>query len=185
MAIPNTRLSTYVVISGVPGAGKSTVAAGLAKMADLPVFDKDEFLEPLFVSCLPNTQLERRQLSRNADRAFQSAVQGSQGAIVVSWWKHPKSDRDSGTPTQWLLNLPRILVEVYCKCPPQLAMARFLDRKRHPGHLDGLWSNPELFALLEHAALLGPLAIGRLIEVDTSESVNYGTLWTGVKAHCQ
>jgi gluconate kinase len=169
----------------VPGAGKSTVAAALAKEAELPVFDKDDFLEPLFASSLPNTPLERRQLSHRADRAFQSAVEASMGAIVVSWWKHPKSDRDSGTPTEWLRNLPGDLVEVYCKCAPQVAMARFLTRKRHPGHLDGLWSRPELFGLLEQASFLGPLAIGRLVEVDSSESVNCGALWTSVKAQCQ
>ena len=175
-------MSTYVVISGLPGAGKSTVAAALAKKADLLVFDKDDFLETLFANSVPKTQLERRQLSHIADRAFQSAVQASRAAIVVSWWKHPKSHGESGTPTEWLLNLPGNLVEVYCQCAPEVAAARFFSRKRHPGHLDELWSEQELRALLRQSFLLGPLAIARVVEVDSSRSIDYGDLWTRVMA---
>jgi gluconate kinase len=178
-------LTTYVVISGVPASGKSTVGAALASRAELPLFDKDDFLERLFAASLPTTPLDRRQLSQRADRAFQSAVESSQGGIVVSWWKHPKSDRDSGTPTDWLLNLPGHLVELYCKCSPQVAVARFLSRRRHSGHLDELWSNQELSALLEQASSLGPLHIGAVVEVDCTESVDFGYVWTQLMERCQ
>ena len=178
-------MSVYVIISGAPAAGKSTAGAALASEAGVPLFDKDRFLEPLYATSQPNSQLERRQLSRRADSAFQSAVEASRGALAVSWWKHPKSDRDSGTPTDWLLKLPGNLVEVHCKCPPRVAMTRFLNRKRHPGHLDELWPNQELAAFLEQASLLGPLAISPVIEVDCSGAVDYGILWTRIQAHCQ
>ena len=169
----------------MPAAGKSTVGAALASRAKLPLFDKDDFLERLFAMSLPTTPLDRRQLSHRADREFQSAVESSEGGIVVSWWKHPKSDRDSGTPTDWLLNLPGRLVEVYCQCSPQVAMARFLSRRRHPGHLDELWSNQELGALLEQSSSLGPLQIGGMVEVDCSVSVDYGNVWTRLMEQCQ
>ena len=160
------------------------VGEGLER-AELPLFDKDDFLEHLFSESLPAAPLDRRQLSQRADRAFQSAVESSQGGIVVSWWKHPRSDRDSGTPTGWLLNLPGRLVEVYCMCTSEVAVARFLSRRRHPGHLDELWSNQELSALLDQSASLGPLHIGGVVEVDCSESVDYGIVWTRVMDICQ
>ena len=169
----------------MPAAGKSTVGAALARRAKLPLFDKDEFLERLFAEFPPTTPLDRRQLSHRADRAFQSAVESSQGGIVVSWWKHPNSGRDSGTPTDWLRKLPGHLVEVYCKCTPQVAMDRFLSRKRHAGHFDELWSPQELSALLEQSSALGPLQIGGMVEVDCSEWVDYGTLWTRLMERCQ
>jgi hypothetical protein len=178
-------MTTYVIISGLPAAGKSTVGAALASRAELPLFDKDDFLERLFAEFPPTTSLDRRQLSHRADRAFQSTVESSHGGIAVSWWKHPKSDRDSGTPTDWLLKLPGHLVEVYCRCTSQVAMARFLSRRRHPGHLDELWSNQELSALLEQSSALGPLRIGGMVEVDCSESVDYGNVWTRVMERCQ
>jgi hypothetical protein len=169
----------------VPAAGKSTVGAALARRVQIPLFDKDDFLERLFAEFPPTTPLDRRQLSHRADHAFQSAVEASRGGIVVSWWKHPKSDRDSGTPTDWLRKLPGHLVEVYCKCAPQVAMGRFLCRKRHPGHFDELWSTQELSALLEQSSSLGALQIGGTVEVDCSESVDYGILWTRVMERCQ
>lgn len=178
-------MTTYVVVNGVPGAGKSTVGAALAGTAGLPLFDKDDFLEPLFAESLPTTPFDRRRLSQRADQAFQCAVESSKGGIIVSWWRHPKSDRDSGTPTEWLLNLPGHLMEVYCKCAPQLATTRFLTRRRHPGHLDALWSDQALRAHLEQSSSLGPLQIGRLVEVDCSESVDCGDLWTRLMAQHQ
>ena len=38
----------FIVVSGLPGSGKTTVARTLASLLDLPVFDKDEILEQLF-----------------------------------------------------------------------------------------------------------------------------------------
>ena len=178
-------MTIHVVISGLPAAGKSTLGAALASRAGLPLFDKDDYLERLFAQVPPTSSLDRRQLSHRADRAFQSAVESSQGGIAVSWWKHPKSDRDSGTPTAWLLKLPGHLVEVYCKCKPQVAMARFFSRRRHPGHLDELWSSENLSALLEQSFFLGPLRIGSVVEVDCSESVDYANVWTRVMEQCR
>ena len=178
-------MTTYVVISGVPAAGKSTIGTALGSRAGLPLFDKDDYLEPLLAELPPATPGGRRQLSHRADRAFQSAVESSNGGIVVSWWKHPKSKGDSGTPTDWLGNLPGHLVEVYCKCPPHVAMARFLARNRHPGHLDRLWSTQELSTFMELSAALGPLQIGSLVEVDCSESVDYGDVWMRLMEQCQ
>lgn len=38
----------FVIISGVPGCGKSTVGRELAKHLNVPYFDKDDILESLF-----------------------------------------------------------------------------------------------------------------------------------------
>jgi gluconate kinase len=179
------QLSTYVIVSGVPAAGKSRVGAALASEATLPVFDKDDFLEQLFSGSIPTTPAERRKLSREADHAFRSAVQSSRGAIAVSWWKHPRSIRDSGTPTDWLLNLPGHLVEVYCKCDAAAAIARFRSRKRHPGHLDQFWSHQELSAFIHESSALGPLALGRVVEVDCSGSIDYKSVWNLVVGQCE
>jgi hypothetical protein len=167
----------YIVVSGIPAAGKSTVGAGLAAESGLPLFDKDAFLERLFESGRPKTRAERRSLSIQADRELENAVRGSAGAIVMSWWRHPKSAADSGTPSSWLGALRGSVIEVHCESTPEAAAKRFFDRKRHPGHLDHSWSYDELLAQLTEAAQLGPLHVGPVIKVNTYEPVDFSNLW--------
>jgi hypothetical protein len=174
-------MNSYVIVRGLPAAGKSTVGAGLASHSSLPLFDKDGFLEALFSRSVPGDPIERRSLSNRADRALERAVRESPQAIVVSWWKHPDSAADSGTPTAWLRDLRGSLVEVYCESTPRAAAERFLSRKRHPGHMDERWAYEELLAQLTEAARLGPLNVGPLVSVNAYEPVDFGGLWERVQ----
>lgn len=178
--LPRAGMNLYIIVSGLPAAGKSNVGAGLASHSSLPFFDKDGFLEALFASSVPEDPLARRSLSHRADRELESAVRESPQAIVVSWWKHRHSTSDSGTPTAWLRDLRGTLVEVYCESTPKAAAERFLGRKRHPGHLDDLRSYEELLAQLTEATRLGPLNVGRLVSVNTYAPVDFGELWKRV-----
>lgn len=170
-------MNRYVVVSGLPAAGKSTVANSIARCSSLPLFDKDELLESLFIDKKPRDANERRDLSRRADELLELAVRGSPQAIVVSWWKHPRSTATTGTPTDWLQNLPGQLVEIYCECSPETAADRFFRRQRHTGHLDARWSYAELLFELSAFALLGPLNVGDLVTVDTSQPLDVDAVW--------
>lgn len=160
-------MSRFIIVSGLPASGKSTIAAALATSLLLPLIDKDDLLERLFQAEGALDVGRRQELSRVADRDFARRARESDGAILASWWRHPHSEGDSGTPTAWLAALPGARIEVYCQCDPAQAAERFLSRKRHPGHLDGRWTYPALLASFDQQALLGPLRIGDLIEVDT------------------
>jgi hypothetical protein len=165
-------MTRFLLVSGLPASGKSTLARLLAGRLALPLLDKDDFLEALFAEGLPSEPAARRQLSRQADVAFQQAVESSSGAVAASWWQHPRSASDSGTPIEWLARLPGELIEAHCRCSPALAASRFLERRRHPGHLDERWSLAELIAQFERHAALGSLGLGRVVDVDTEGPVD-------------
>ena len=125
-------MNRYVVVSGLPASGKSTVAAALAEELRLPVLDKDEFLTALFRSRGIGDARWRTQLSRDADLSFRMEAEKSHGAVLASWWRHPRSQISSGTPTDWLASLPGVVVELHCRCAPSIAAARFMNRQRNP-----------------------------------------------------
>jgi hypothetical protein len=157
----------FVIVSGLPASGKSTVAAGLAEDLRLPLMDKDAYLESLFGDSHAGNPQLREMLSRDADALLREAAQRSEGGVLSSWWKHPKSKADSGTPVAWLTSLPGLLIEVHCACRPEVAAARFLARKRHPGHCDERHSEATLVGAFVEQAELGPLGVGALVEVNS------------------
>jgi AAA domain len=158
----------YLVLSGLPASGKSTLAAPLARALGLRLLDKDFFLEALFEGRGIGDGRWRRELSQQADASLRECAEHSAGAVLCSWWRHPRSPQaDSGTPCEWLGGLPGVTLELHCRCSPQLATERFLARRRHPGHLDGRHSYVELLAGFTQQAALGPLGLSPLLEIDT------------------
>ena len=59
----------FVVVSGLPGAGKSTIGRVLADQLQVPCLDKDDFLDRLLKNS-SDPQRERATLSRSADALF-------------------------------------------------------------------------------------------------------------------
>jgi glucokinase len=162
----------FVVFSGLPGSGKSTLARQIAPALGLPVLDKDDFLDALFEERGIGDVAWRAALSREADIRFAAAARETDGACLVSWWRHPGApSAESGTPTDWLHALAGPIVEVHCDCDIETAMTRFVTRKRHTGHLDVLRTPSELREQLR-AAIVVPLACGPVISVSTDETVD-------------
>lgn len=159
----------FVLISGLPGSGKTTLARRLAPALDLPLIDKDDILDRLFAAKGTGGPSWRRMLSRESDAILESeAAAATGGAVLVSFWRLPGMPADSGTPTEWLASLTEWVVNVECVCDPALAADRFLRRSRHPGHLDGSASAGEVLASIRQIAGLGSLEIGQRVQVDTS-----------------
>jgi len=218
----------FIVVSGLPASGKSTLARRLAPALGLPLLDKDEILERLFDlsgnsartgrtaepdtvaerldaagravrelsgnsarpgrTAEPDTVAERldtgrravralngvgdspwrRALSRQSDSILRTEASASEGAILVSHWHLPGMNPDSGTPVGWLAELPGKTVNVHCVCDAEVAAARFIQRRRHPGHRDGERPDSEVLASIRAVAMLGQIDIGPRVFVDTS-----------------
>ena len=166
----------YLIVTGIPASGKSTVARGLSKELGLEMLDKDEILENLFNEKGIGDVHWRTALSRTADEILRERASRSESSIIVSWWRHPASILVSGTPIEWLSGLPGVLIEVNCICDPAIAVERFKSRIRHRGHLDQFKSSADLLAAFQQQAALGPLGIGQLIEVNTEATVELADL---------
>ena len=172
----------FIVVSGLPGSGKSTLGGQVARELGLPMLDKDDILEALFESKGTGDARWRRVLSREADVLLQAAAIASKGAVLVSHWHLPGMAVESGTPVDWLTQLPGRIVHLHCVCPVEVAGARFVGRKRHPGHCDGARSDAEILASIAEVSQMGHLDIGTRVDVDTSNAPDLSRLLQEVRS---
>ena len=159
----------FVLLSGLPGSGKTTLGKRLAPALNLPLIDKDDILDRLFELRGVGDSAWRRTLSRESDVLLQQEAMRSDGAILVSFWRLPGMPSNSGTPSDWLDIPSHRVVNIHCVCDLEVAAQRFLQRQRHPGHLDGAASSAEVMTSLQKLTQLPLLEIGARIDIDTSE----------------
>jgi predicted kinase len=158
-----------VLVSGAPGAGKSTLAGPLSEVLGFPLLSKDVIKEQL-VDTLPVGDPDPLVWSRVVGAAAMEllwVLARQPTTVVLEANVRPRSELER----QRLLGLDRPVVEVHCTCPPQVAADRFRrraaagdrDAAAHP--LTSL--TPELLAEFD-----GPMRVGPVVEVDTTGQVD-------------
>lgn len=162
-----TDAQLFIVVSGIPASGKSTLAKRIGEAMSIPVLDKDEILEALSDSLGVGDMVWRTRLSRASDSVLERLALSFQSAVVCSFWRHPLMAQASGTPIEWLTASGHKVVEVYCDCAPAIAHARFRARERHPGHLDLERDPSELRNQLTRLYSGGGLRVSKLVEIKT------------------
>jgi predicted kinase len=165
-----------VVVTGAPGAGKTTLARALSAELQLPLLAKDDVKEALF-DALGAGGLKRSNelgaasfevLFRVAARFLESGV----SCIVegnFSWIE----------PFRALP--PARVVQLLCSVPAELAIERYGSRERHPGHVDDVRVG-EVGARIEAGEWRVLDIGGELIEVDTSSPVDLVGLAQRIRA---
>jgi len=153
-----------VVVSGLPGSGKTTLARQIAPALGLPLISKDVIKEALF-DVLGTGDLDwSRRLGAASHKIMYALAADSAGAVLESHFWHGVSEPD-------LLSVGMPIIQVFCRCPAELALARYEARAsgplRHPGHLP---SHQRAEATAAWASSTpAPLALeAPLVEVDTT-----------------
>lgn len=166
-AMPSRRAGKrLVMVNGVPASGKSSVAAGLARVTGWPVLSLDTIKNPFLAEIGNVDRPFNRMLGRASLMAMFSVLrEAPDGAtfIMDAWFGfQPRAF------VQGLIEGAGIdtIAEIWCSAPPEIIGDRYGARTatRLPGH-PGLEYVPELVALASRAE---PTRFGPVHEVDTT-----------------
>ena len=153
----------FVLVSGPPASGKTTLARGLAPLLGLPLLAKDTLKEALMDRLdVPDVE-SSRALGQAAADALLALARESNGAVLEGPWH--------GSGADMLGGLPGRVLEVFCRVDPATARRRHGDRAayRHPGHFDLDRGDDEMWG----TEVSQPVAGGwPVLDVDTSVPVD-------------
>jgi predicted kinase len=186
------RKPLLIIVNGLPGTGKTTLASRLAADAELPAFSRDGMYETLYDALECRSNGLPFLLGSTAFTLLYYVtglvLAAGQSAIVEGFFGRPEIRTTEFLRMQHEYDFEPL--QILCRADGRVLLERYLARtktkERHASHQDLEWIEQNKERLLQ--GHLSPLALdGQLIEIDTTTpySFDYADLLQQVRAALQ
>ncbi len=164
----------YVVVTGLPGSGKTTLAAPLAARLGVALLAKDTIKETLWDTLGAGDRDWSQRLGGASMDLLWELAAAAPGAVIDAFIHR---DHQAGLAA---LAERAPVAEVHCACPPDVARDRYARRRRHPCHFDTdqLADRWDTWVAIDAE----PLGVGPLLRVDTTAAVDLAAVAGWVQA---
>lgn len=168
-------LRPYVVVSGPPASGKSTLAPLLAQHLELPLLAKDTIKDVLVTALGAGDVEASRRLGRASVAVLYALAAASPvGAVLESVLFRSVAQAE-------LRRLPGTVIEVFCRCDRETALRRY--RQRAGTRRAGLFDAQRTVQELWNTDNAEPVAGGwPVLDVDTTRTVDLDRLINRIRA---
>ena len=151
-----------------------TYIRSLAHEMGLPLLAKDLIKETLMSVLTVSDVAASREIGQAAIEVVYAVARASSTGAILEANFHRSASLGG------LQGLPGPVVEVFCRCDREIALARYRERseRRHPGHFDLQRTDDELW----NDEVTTPVAGGwAVLEIDTTQHVNISAVVRGIE----